>query len=542
MRLSQLFGRTLRKPPADAQTPGLGLAVRAGVIRPVGTGYAYLPLGWRAVRRAERLVRKEMESAGGQEMRLPPVEDDLAAIAELARREVRSYRDLPRLLYQVRDVAEKRRGKGLLAVQPARLLEAYSLHADGADLNSLYSRIAAAWEKILGQCGLEGVRAEAGLGEVEGCAVLLPHPTGGERLIRCTACGYAATAEAASFRLPPAAQAEPEPIRPVETPDCATIADVAAYVGVETSQTLKAVFYAWERPGRESTLVFVVVRGDLEVNEAKLRALLGEGSLHPASDDLIRAAGAEPGYASPVGLKVRSGLEGDGVLVVADRSIEAGANFVAGANREGYHLVGVNYPRDFTVSLLADIAQAQPGHRCPHCEGTLEAEPAIEVGRCTLWGTPPAERAEVGYVDAEGGHRPLAVGSYRFDLSSLLAAALEVHHDDAGLVWPPSIAPFDVHLVSLARSEEERAAAERAYERLRGAGLEVLYDDRSESAGVKFADADLIGCPVRVTISRRSLERGGAETKARWSDERTVVPEDALEAQVTGLLDRWPGL
>jgi len=543
VRLSQLFGRTLRKPPADAQTPGLGLAVRAGVIRPIRTGqYAYLPLGWRTMRRAERLVRQEMENAGGQEMRLPPVEDDLAAIAELARREIRSYRDLPRLLYQIQDVAEKRRGKGLLAIQPARLVEAYSLHADSADLNTLYSHIAVVWEKIPSQCGLEGVRAEAGLGEAEGCALLLPHPAGGDRLVRCTACGYVATAEAASFRLPPAARAEPEPVRPVETPDCATIADVAAYVGVETSQTLKAVFYAWERPGQEPTLVFVVIRGDLEVNEAKLRALLGGGSLHPASNDLIRAAGAKPGYASPVGLKVRSGIEGDGVLVVADRSIETGTNFVAGANREGYHLIGVNYPRDFSVSILADIAQAQPGHRCPHCEGTLEAEPAIEVGRCMLWGTLPAERAGVGYVDAEGDHRPPTVGSYRFDLSSLLATALEAHHDDAGLVWPPPIAPFDVHLVSLVRSEEERTIAERAYERLRDAGLEVLYDDRNESAGVKFADADLIGCPVRVTISRRSLERGGAETKARWSDERTVVPEDALREQVINLLDRWPGL
>jgi len=545
VRFSQLFGRTLRKPPADAQTPGLGLAVRAGVVRPVGAGrYAYLPLGWRAMRRAEGLLREAVERLGGQEMRLPPVEDDLVAIAELARREIRSYRDLPRLLYQVRDAAEKRRGKGLLAILPARVLEAYSLHVGSDGLDDLHDRVATAWESIVDRCGLEGVWAEAGLGGVEGSAILFPHPTGGERLIRCPECGYAATAEAATFRLPPAAEMELEPIQPVETPDCATIADVAAYVGVETSRTLKAVFYAWERPEpeREPTLVFVVIRGDLEVNEAKLLTALGGGTLCPASDDLIRAAGAEPGYASPVGLKVRSGLDGDGVLVVGDRSIEAGANFVAGANREGYHFTGVNYPRDFGVTLLVDVAQAQPGHLCPRCDGRLEVEPAVELARCEKWGIRPAERAEVGFVDAGGRQRPPMVGSYRFDLSGLLAAVLEVHHDEHGIVWPPAVAPFDVHLVSLARSEEDQAAAERAYERLRNGGLEVLYDDRGESAGVKFADADLIGCPVRVTIGRRSLERGGAEVKARWLEERTVVPEDVLVEQVADLLDRWPGL
>lgn len=518
--------------------------MRAGVIRPVEPGrYACLPLGWRAIRRADALVRAAVEDLGGQEMWWPPGRDGLKAVVELARREVHSYRDLPRLVYRVgAEERHGRLGKGLLAALPPWGMEAYSLHADGADLDGLYARVVEAWEGIASRCGLEWVWAEAGLGEVEESAMLIPHPAGEDRLVRCPGCGYAATADTASFRLPSVDRAATEPLRPVPTPGCATIADVAAYVGVATSQTLKAVFYAWERADREPTLVFVVVRGDLEVSEAKLRAVLGEGTLHPASDGLIRAAGAEPGYASPVGLDVRSDLEGEGVLVVGDRSIEVGANFVAGANREGYHLTGVNYPRDFAVTLLADVAQVQPGHLCPRCGEGLEMEAAVEVGRCGKWGTGPAERAEAGFVDREGRQRPLVMGAYGFAVSRLVAVALEAHHDEDGLVWPPAVAPFDAHLVSLARSDEERAVAERIYGGLQAHGLEALYDDRSESAGVKFADADLIGCPVRLTVSRRSLKQGGVEVKARWTEDRAVVPEEGLVERVRDLLDSWAGL
>jgi len=544
VRFSRLFGRTLRKPPADATTVGLGLAVRSGLIRPLGAGdYAYLPLGWRVMQRAKTLLQATMADLGGQEIRLPSAARGApAAIAELARREVRSYRDLPRLLYQFRAVSQDRRGGGLLGIREVWRMEAFGLHSDGADQDALAARMLAAWEGVLARCGLEGVWVEAGVGRIEADALLVPLRVGGERLLRCSQCGYAATAEAARFRLPPAPKPPPEPARPVATPDCATIADVAAYVGVETSQTLKAVFYAWDRPGREPTLVFVVIRGDLEVNQAKLQALLGEGDLRPASDGEIRAAGAEPGYASPVGLRVRSAVEGEGVLVVGDRSIQAGANFVAGANREGYHLVGVNYPRDFAVTLLADVAQAQPGSGCPRCEGRLQGETALELAWYVQWGREPAEQAGAAFLDPEGrGHPPLMV-SYGFDLTGLLTAVLETHYDEAGIVWPPALAPFDVHLISLARSEAEQVAAERIYERLRGVGLEVLYDDRGESAGVKFADADLIGCPVRVTVGRRSLEQGGAEVKARWSAEQAVLSEESLVEGVAHLLDRWPGV
>jgi prolyl-tRNA synthetase len=364
---------------------------------------------------------------------------------------------------------------------------------------------------------------------------MLPHPAGEDTLIRCTGCGYAANVEKAAFRLSPVepdeAQSLEEP-RPVATPDCETIADVAAFVGVPTSQTLKAVFYTRD----ETELVFVVIRGDLEVNETKLCNLLGGGELQPATDEEIHAAGAEPGYASPVYLRVRETRDGSGVLVVADRSIEAGNNFVAGANRPGYHLTGVNYPRDFAVTILADVAQAQAGHLCHHCDGVLAAETSIELGHCFKLGTRYSEAVGATYLDKEGHERPIVMGSYGIGVGRLMAAIIETHHDDYGIAWPPSLAPFDVHLLTLGTDEAVHEQADAVYAQLQEAGFEVLYDDREESAGVKFADADLIGCPMRVTVSRRSLKAGGIEMKARQAAERNIVPSDSLAEQIRRML------
>jgi prolyl-tRNA synthetase len=361
---------------------------------------------------------------------------------------------------------------------------------------------------------------------------MLPHPDGEDTFIRCEACEYAANAERAEFRLP---DVEPEPLDdPVEvaTPGCETIADVAEFVGVPTSKTLKAVFYTRE----DGALVLVMIRGDLEVNETKLQNLLNGAVLEPALWDDVEAAGAEPGYGSPVGLRVRESLDGTGVLVVADRSIEVGSNFVAGANRHGYHLVGVNYPRDFAVTILDDIAQAKAGQLCPECEGVLAAESAIELGHCFKLGTHYAESVGATYLDSEGDEHPIVMGSYGIGVGRLLAAVVEMHHDDHGIIWPPALAPFDVHLLTLGTDEEAQERAESFCAQLEDAGFEVLFDDREESAGVKFTDADLIGCPVRGTVSRRSLGKGGVELKARWRDDRLVVKPEHLVERVEHLL------
>jgi len=581
MRMSRLLGHTLREPPADAEMASHRLLIRAGFVRALAAGlYTYLPLGQRVARNVEAILREEMDSIGAQEMLMPVLqpaelwqatgrwetvgpalfrltdrtgrEYALAMthekmVAELARREVRSYRDLPRVVYHIQTKLrdEPRPRGGLLRVREFRMKDAYSLHPDAHDLDRFYPRILEAYRRIFTRCGLNFIQAEADIGMRGGGdshEFLLPHPAGEDRVILCPACGYAANAERATFRLLKPPSQPLEEARLVATPDCATIADVADFVGVDTGQTLKAVFYACERPGRKPQLVFVVIRGDLEVNERKLLNLLGGGGLRPATDEEIQATGAEPGYASPVGLSVRITLDGKGVLVVGDRSIQAGTNFVAGANREGYHLAGVNYPRDFSVTLLTDVAQAQAGHLCSHCGAPLTAEPAIELGHCFKLGTRYADALNVTYLDAKGREQPVVMGSYGIGIGRLIAAIVEIHHDENGIIWPPAVAPFDVHLLLLGRNEEVQMIAEETYASLREAGFSVLYDDRNESAGVKFADADLIGCPARVTASRRSLEADGVEVKARWENDRQVARSKDLPQAIAALLDRWPGL
>jgi len=285
--------------------------------------------------------------------------------------------------------------------------------------------------------------------------------------------------------------------------------------------------------------VFVVIRGDLEVNETKLQNLLGCTELRAATDEEIRATGAEPGYASPVGLDVRKMLDGEGVLVVADRSVEVGGNFVAGANRPGYHLTGVNTPRDFSVTLLADIAQAQVGHPCPRCEGKLAAESAIELGHCFKLGTRYSEPVGATYLDAEENERLIVMGSYGIGVGRLMAAVIETHHDEYGIVWPPALAPFDVCVLALGTDEMVGEQADAATARLQKAGFDVLYDDRNVSPGVKFNDADMIGCPVRVTTSKRSVEAGGYELKARWAGEKRMAARDVLTEEVRRTLESF---
>jgi prolyl-tRNA synthetase len=571
MRLSQLFGRTLRESPTGTELASHKLSLRAGLVRFLGAGiYSYLPLGWRVARKIEAILREEMDAIGAQEMLMPimhPAElwqatgrwdsvgpemvrfrdrngRDYAlamtheeVVAELMRREVQSYRDLPRVVYHIqakmRD--EPRPRGGLLRVREFRMKDAYSLDADFDGLNVFYPRILAAYQRIFARCGLHAIPVEADTGMMGGAdshEFMLLHPDGEDTVVRCLACEYVANVERAEFRLVPVEPQPPEEAQPMATPDCETIADVAAFVGVPTSQALKAVFYATE----EDALVFVVIRGDLEVNETKLGNLLGSGELRAATDEEIRAAGAEPGYASPKGLQVRENRDGPGVLVVADRSIEAGTNFVAGANRPGYHLTGVNYPRDFVVTLMADIAQAQDGHLCAHCGGTLVTASAIELGHCFKLGTRYADSVGATYLDSEGNERPIVMGSYGIGVGRLMAAVIETHHDEHGIVWPPALAPFDLHLILLGTDEAVRAQAEEVYAQMREAGFEVLYDDREERAGVKFTDADLIGCPVRATVSRRSLKAGGVEVKARQAEERRVVAPESLEDAVRHLL------
>lgn len=567
MRLSDLFTRTLRDAPADAELVSHRLAVRAGLVRPVAAGiYALMPLGWRVMRKIVAILREEMEAIGGQEVRLPvvhpaelwqatgrwetfgpalqkftaesgreyalgPTHEEV--IAALAAREIDSYKQLPQYLYQIQTKYrnEPRARGGLIRLREFTMKDAYSLDADDAGLDRFYPRMVAAYARIFERVDVPALAVEADSGAMGGGVsheFMLVHEAGEDSFARCDACGYAANLEAAQFALPVPSQVPLQPLQKVATPDCTTIQAVADFLGVPTSQTLKAVFFVQERPSAPGRFVFAVIRGDLEVNEVKLLRALGGGTLRAATDDEIMATGAVPGYASPMGLPPE-------VTVVADRSVRAGANFVAGANDAGYHLTGVNVPRDFDPALVADIAAAFDGATCARCgQGTLRVERAIELGHCFKLGTRYSEAAGVTYTDETGAERLVVMGSYGIGLERLMAAIIETHHDEWGIIWPKSVAPFDVHLLTLGKDPQLVETAARLYEDLRAAGLDVLLDDRAESAGVKFADADLIGIPVRLAVSSKALAAGGVEAKRRDSAERVIVPLDEVAAWVRG--------
>lgn len=568
MRLSQAFGKTLREAPADAEMVSHQLLVRANYVRPVGAGiYTFMPLGYRVIRKIWRILAEEMDAIGGQEMWMPNLHpaalwqatgrwhtvDVLMKVAaggnreyalsatheevvvDLALREIESYRDLPRMVYHIskkfRD--EPRARGGLLRLREFVMKDAYTLDTSEAALDAYYPSMLQAYHTIFARVGTPARAIHADVGAMGGKSsheFVVPHESGEDTFITCTECDYAANVEAAAFVRQGNAPAALANLTKVATPNCATIADVAAYVGVPTSQTLKAVFYWWTPEGAwvqgdagNGRFLFGLVRGDLEINEVKLRNALGGGLLRPATPEEIVAVGGAPGYASPAGLQVAPNLSADGVYVLADESITAGGNFVVGANEAGYHYSGANYPRDFAVSQIADIAQADTGHACPQCGKPLAAQRAIEVGHCFKLGTRYSKAVDATYLDESGVPQPIFMGSYGIGLDRLMAVIVEKHHDNDGIIWPESVAPYQVHLLHVGKGDQVLHAAESLYVSLQQAGFEVLYDDREASAGVKFKDADLMGIPWRVTVSSRNLDQGGVEVKQRRAAERHIV-------------------
>jgi prolyl-tRNA synthetase len=558
MRLSTLFGRTLREVPSDAEIISHQLSLRAGLIRQVAAGiYSYLPLGWRVLRKIEQIMREEMDNIDGQEMAMPVVQPaelwkatgryDAPApgpallrfkdrsdhemvlgmtheevVTALAKQEIDSYRQLPFMVYQMqtkfRD--EPRSRGGLIRVREFIMKDGYSFHADAASLDAYYPRIYQAYINIFKRCGVDTIPVEADSGIMGGTAsheFMVLSEMGEDTLIICRHCGYAANAEKAPF-VKGEAPSDPELVlTKVSTPGTTTIQSVAALLGVTERQTLKAVFMSVPA----GQVIFALIRGDLEVNPVKLSNLLGGVELHPSTAEELSAAGIVAGYASPIGI--------DGVKVIADDSVLSGNNFVAGANEKGYHLINVNYPRDFAVDAIADIALARSGDLCTICGAPLEAGRGIEAGHVFKLGTKYSEKVGATFLDKDGSAKPIMMGSYGIGTGRLLACIVEQHHDERGIIWPVSVAPFQVHLVSLGTNNPLVVAeADALYQRLGAAGFDVLYDDRQESAGVKFNDADLIGIPVRLTISKRTIESARIEFKARWDSTVQLVPQVEL--------------
>lgn len=574
MRLSQHFGRTLREAPADATMASHKWIIRAGLARPLAAGiWTYLPLGFRVIRRLEDIIREEMDAIGTEEMRMPVMhpaevwqatgrwdsvdvlmrlrnregrEFALGAtheevVVDLVRREIESYKDLPRAVYQIqtKERDEPRARGGLIRLREFTMKDAYSMHADEDSLDEYYNACYDAYVSIFNRVGLETIPVEADTGMMGGKVsheFMLPHPQGEDSFVRCENCDYAANVEAAEFVRSEALHGEPKPLEKVETPDCRSIAQLAEFLGIEEVQTLKMVFYTVDAGEKGREIVLALLRGDLDVSEVKLKNEIGGGELIPATEEEIAAIGAVAGFASPIGLNVRTEQNPDGVLVIADESLKKMSNFTTGANELDYHYINANFPRDFQVTRFADIAEPYDGATCARCGGTLRIDNAIELGHCFKLGTRYSEPVGATFLDADGQERLVIMGSYGIGLDRLLAAIIEEHHDENGIVWPRAVAPYDVHIVALARDEEITRVSDQLYNDLNRAGIATVYDDRDLSPGVKFNDADIMGLPLRVTVSSRSLQQGGVEIKWRWSDEREIIPLDGAVERIAKML------
>ena len=507
MRMSEIFGTTLREAPAHASSAGAALLARGGFIRDQGSQRTWLPLGARVLTRIEKRVQQELRSLGAQEIILPAVPTsspaDFRALTALVRTEVRSWRQLPRILVV--------RGASIPAGGSSR---AFVLEPDPEALRARLAALEEALRRIGSACELMPQVVEAAAGR----AFVAPSEAGEAELARCRVCDYAALRDEARFARAPAEAEDLLPIRKVATPGCASIDELARFLGVGAEKTAKAVFLVAD----EEQLVFAVVRGDREVSAAKLRSALRARVLRPARDDEIRAVGAVPGFASPIGLSRAA-------LVVADPEAAESPNLAAGANEEGFHLLNTNVPRDYAPTLVQDIAALPPQAACVRCDSPLASGRGFSLGTLRVLAALPGAADTPQYHDAEGAARPVQVAELELSPDRILAATAEAHRDERGLVWPTAIAPFDAHVVSLGGpGTDALAAAERLCAELEARGAQVLLEDREESPGVKFADADLVGVPVRITVSARSLAAGGVEVKRRGPPEKRVM--DAARA------------
>jgi prolyl-tRNA synthetase len=551
-RASQLFWPTLKEAPSDAEAASHKLMVRAGLIRQLGAGlWTYLPAGWRSHRKAEQIIREELDAIGAQEMLMPvlqpaeiwkrtgrygieelfKLEDRKGAEMVLAitheenvtyhvAREVRSYRELPLILYhlQTKERDEPRPRAGVLRTREFTMKDSYSFDRDADGLDRSYALHVDAYDRIFDRCGLRWYRVVSDVGMMGGLGAheyMAPSPAGENEV--ALAPGYAANVEVAS--------AEPQPVElpealdkpgEVSTPGLTTVEEVSTKLGIAPGALIKAMPIVVDGRG----FALALVRGDHRLNEVKLRNALG-APIRLAREEEIESELGPAGFVGPVGADVD---------VLKDAAIQ-GEGYVCGANKPDAHLIGVVPGRDFAYEEV-DIRSVEPGDTAPG-GGSIEIEPAIEVGNIFKLGTRYSEPLGATYLDESGSERPIWMGSYGIGPARIMAAAIEQGADERGIVWPDAIAPWDIHLVSLAKGEgKERAAAERLFEELVEAGAEVLYDDREAGPGEKLTDAELLGCPVRLVVGSRGLADGVIEAQRRSSSEETKLPvgEAALGA------------
>ncbi|MDH3732707.1 MAG: proline--tRNA ligase [Gemmatimonadota bacterium] len=580
-RVSNLFGMTLREAPGEIEAASHGLLLRAGYIRQLAAGiYSYLPLAWRSLRKIEQILREELDRIGGQEMSMPVVhpaelwqatgrwydiDDTMArfvdrrgrdmllamtheeAVAFHTATEIPSYRQLPALVYQIqtkfRD--ELRSRGGLIRVREFLMKDSYSLDRDPDGLQVQYDAHYEAYGRIGQRCGLPLTAVQSDVGMMGGKVAhefMYVSPIGEDSLALCDSCGYSANREVADFEIEPL-EGEPAELERVHTPEARTIAELAEMLDISPERTAKMVFYvgmfaadddnpADAAPAKREKLVAAIVRGDMEANAIRTQQLSGALELRPAQEEEIAATGMVPGFASPVG------IDPDAAVFIVDRFVAESPNLVLGANEVDFHLLNVCCGRDYEPHAVGAVAAAADGYPCAECGTPLRIARGIEVGNIFQLGTKYSEGLDARFTDEDGVEQPVWMGSYGIGLGRLLACVAEEHRDDGGLMLPVSVAPYEVSLVALARSDEAFAEAESLYETLLDAGIEVLFDDRrDQSPGVKFKDADLRGLPVRLIVGEKSIAAGGAEMALRTGGEREIVPMADVAARVRTELD-----
>lgn len=581
MRMSRLFNQTLREAPADAEVSSHKLLVRAGYIQQLAAGiFTYLPLAKRVLTKIENIMRQEIEAIGGQEITMPVVHpaelwketgrwyqigsemgrfydksgrDMVLAmtheevVADLVRKSIRSYRQLPALIYHIqtkwRD--DPRPRAGLIRVREFTMKDSYSLDLDQDGLDTQYRAHFQAYYDIFHRCGLPVKAFKSDVGMMGGSLAhefMYLTPIGEDTLLICDECGYAANRQIARFKKDSDKSESPQALQKVATPDSKTIEDLANFLDIPRSKTAKAVFLvATIVQGIEASdrLVLAIVRGDMDLNETKLANVLMAKELRPALEEEIVSTGAVPGYASPKDLK--------NTLVVVDDVIPDSPNLVAGANEEGFHFINVNYGRDFQAEIIADIAVAEDNSMCPECGHQMTVQRGVEVGNIFKLGTRYSEAMGAKFLDSEGNSKPVVMGSYGIGSGRLMASVAEEHHDEYGLIWPISVAPYSVLLIVLPRNVKKQETdiqgdpdpltiAEQLYMQFQSSGIEILFDDRQERPGVKFNDADLIGIPIRLTVSDRALQAGGIEVKRRDQKDKNIIPIEEIINHVNAMI------
>lgn len=555
MRMSQMVGRRLKEDPKDAKTVSHKFLVRGGYIRPVSAGiYSLLPIAKRIIAKIENIIREEMNAIDGQEVLMPVVlpgdlwresgrydtvgqellrfkdrnDKDMIlgmtheeAVVHLVRSEINSYKQLPIMVYQIqtkyRDEARPR--AGLIRVREFTMKDAYSFHTSQESLEEYYAKAHAAYEKIYRRVGMKNVvsiLSNSGMmgGKISHEFMLLADCGEDSIFLSPDSKSYQANAEVAVSSLK--FEKTPElPLEKVHTPNSKTIEEVAAFLGVGNENTAKAVFFS----DAENNLIFAVIRGDFEVNESKLKNLLGINELKFAADAQILAAGAVPGYASPLGIDIEK------VKVVIDNSVAGTSNLVTGANEPDYHYKNFNYGRDIKGGIIADIACVREGDPCPVTGEPLVFKRGIEVGNIFQLGTKYSEAMQCQYLDRDGKPRTMIMGCYGIGVGRTMASVVEDSHDDYGPIWPMTIAPYQVHVCALNPDKEGVGdAAQKLVGELEKLGVEVLFDDRGEKAGFMFSDADLIGVPFRAVVSPKSLANGMIEFRTRSCRDTEMIP------------------